>query len=211
MLRILFADDHALIREGLRPFLLQLDPETDIREASSLEEGLELFTSDAPPHLALLDLNMPGMDGIAGIKKTKTHFPDARVVILSGYYDNRVVKSAIDGGAHGFIPKIAFGKTMVSALSLVLAGETYVPTTMLRNEPQEVLPEADGALNLDGPWNKVTAREAEILRLVVQGKSNKEIGRLLGLNEVTVKGHLRNAYRKIGAGNRADAVRIAMQ
>jgi DNA-binding NarL/FixJ family response regulator len=212
MLRILFADDHNLLREGLRPFLSQMAEATDVREAESLTAALGQFTAETPPDIAVIDLNMPGMDGVRGLAEIKKKFPRTRVVVLSGYYDKTTVTTAMSAGANGFVPKTYSGRMLISALKLVLDGETYFPTAAM-SEPQATLggphglhSEADEAL-----WTKLTPREGDILRLVIDGKTNKEIGRVLGLNEITVKGHLRNAYKKIGAANRADAVRIALQ
>jgi DNA-binding NarL/FixJ family response regulator len=211
-LRILFADDHALLREGLHPFLAQMADATDIREAETLPAALECFTNTTPPDIAVLDLNMPGMDGFNGIAIVKRKYPMARVVVLSGYFDKKTVSATIAAGADGFVPKTFSGRMLVSALKLVLDGETYIPTATL-NAP---LPDAARipGVDLDGDqsvWAKLTPREGDILRLVIDGNTNKEIGRVLGLNEITIKGHLRNAYKKIGASNRADAVRIALQ
>jgi two-component system, NarL family, nitrate/nitrite response regulator NarL len=212
MLNVLFADDHALLREGLRPFLEQMDEQTDIREAESLDEALTKFPPTAPPDLVLLDLNMPGMDGLNGIARAKAAYPKAKVVVISGYFDKRTVTTVLESGADGFIPKTSSGRTLINALRLVLDGERFLPTSLLDNA---ALPIAMAAFvadaTNDGPWDKLTPREADILRLLIDGKTNKEIGNTLNLNEVTVKGHLRNAYKKIGASNRADAVRIALQ
>ncbi|MDX2144480.1 MAG: response regulator transcription factor [Rhodospirillaceae bacterium] len=212
MLRILFADDHALLREGLRPFLEQIAEDTDVREADALDAALACFKGSEPPQLILLDLNMPGMDGIQGIARARKTYPDAKVVVISGYFDKRIITTVLKAGVDGFIPKTSSGRTLRNALRLVLDGERYLPTNLLESGSSTLALAAliaDGTN--DGPWDKLTPREGDILRLLVDGKTNKEIARVLGLNEVTVKGHLRNAYRKIGANNRADAVRIALQ
>jgi DNA-binding NarL/FixJ family response regulator len=212
MLKVLFADDHNLLREGLRPFLEQMAEQTEIREAESLDDALSKFPPTDPPDLVLLDLNMPGMDGLNGIARAKATYPKAKVVVISGYFDKRTVTTVLESGADGFIPKTSSGRTLINALRLVLDGERFLPTSLLDNG---ALPMAMAAFvadtTNDGPWDKLTPRECDILRLLIDGKTNKEIGNTLSLNEVTVKGHLRNAYKKIGAANRADAVRIALQ
>jgi two-component system, NarL family, nitrate/nitrite response regulator NarL len=212
MLRILFADDHQLLREGLRPFLEQLAEETDIREVEDLDSALSCFKPAEPPHLILLDLNMPGMDGLGGIARAKKSYPAAKVVVISGYFDKRIITAVLEASADGFIPKTASGRTLRNALRLVLDGERYLPTSLLDSStsPMALMALVADRTN-DGPWDKLTPREGDILRLLVDGKTNKEIARVLELNEVTVKGHLRNAYKKMGACNRADAVRIALQ
>lgn len=210
MTRIVFADDHNLVREALLPFLQNLTPNAEVREADNLDAALSLYEPGITPDLILLDLNMPGMDGFSGIGRARSRYPQSKVAVISAYFDARTVTSALEAGAQGFIPKISTRTTMMSALRLVLAGETYVPPGLSESgapayAPDTLTPAADS------PWSKLTPREGDALRLLIDGKTNKEIARELGLNEITIKGHLRNTYKKIGAGNRADAVRIALQ
>jgi two-component system nitrate/nitrite response regulator NarL len=213
MVRIIFADDHNLVREALLPFLQRLTEATEVREADSLDAALLLFTPDEPPDLALLDLNMPGMDGFAGIERTKACFPNIKVAVISAYFEARTVTAAIEAGAHGFIPKTSTRTAMMAALRMILSGETYVPPgTLDASIPTYMASLGEPDHSGEGsPWSKLTPRESDALKLLIDGKTNKEIARELGLNEITIKGHLRNTYKKIGAGNRADAVRIAFQ
>jgi len=218
---IVFADDHKLLRESLKFTLEGLGSGGDmpeITEAGSVQEVLNIPQRDVAPDLVLLDLMMPGMNGIEGLKAVTEKFSASPVVILSGYYDKATVMSCLDNGAAGFVPKTTSGKALLGAIRIVLDGEVYVPPTILADdaeEPPVSLPQAastrPGVIAADSPLSKLTERELGILRLLISGKTNKEIGRDLGLQEITVKVHLRNTYRKIGASNRADAVRIAMQ
>jgi DNA-binding NarL/FixJ family response regulator len=211
MLRIAFADDHNLVREALLPFLQHLTADAIVREANNLDSAMGLYSASEPPDLILLDLNMPGMDGFKGIGRARAQFPVAKVAVISAYFDARTVEAAITAGAHGFIPKISTRTMMISALKLILAGELYVPPGMRESNAPDLPPIKDTQPAADSPLGKLTPREADSLRLLIDGKTNKEIARELGLNEITIKGHLRNTYKKIGAGNRADAVRIALQ
>jgi DNA-binding NarL/FixJ family response regulator len=219
MLKILLADDHNLLRDGLRPFLCRLAPETEVREDVSLPAALAQFETDEAPDLAILDLNMPGMDGVRGIARVKAQFPAARIVVLSGLFDEKTVAGVIEAGAHGFVPKTYPGMMLIAALRRVLAGETYVPEE-LQSKADAALARRHGAPPAAVPapetpehaaLSKLTPKECAILRLVIEGKTNKATAIELNLSEVTVKGHLRNAYKKLGAANRADAVRIALQ
>jgi len=210
MIRIVFADDHNLVREALLPFLQNLTPGAEVREADNLDAALSVYGPGVTPDLILLDLNMPGMDGFAGIGRARSRFPKAKVAVISAYFDARTVAAALEAGAQGFVPKISTRTMMMSALRLVLAGETYVPPGLNEAGAPAYTPDIPHTLS-DGPWSKLTPREGDALRLLIDGKTNKEIARELGLNEITIKGHLRNTYKKIGAGNRADAVRIALQ
>jgi len=213
-MQILFADDHNLIREALKPYLHRLADQVDVVEASSLDEALGLFKATSKPDLILLDLQMPGMEGLKGIARTKKRFPATPLVILSGFFDKRTVLSSIEHGASGFIPKTNSGEALINALRLVLAGEKYLPSSLLSEAPLPTLSssaKAGRSIPEDSVLAKLTERELEIMRHVIDGKTNKEIGKLLGLQEITVKVHVRNAYKKIGASNRADAVRIAFR
>lgn len=211
-MRILFADDHALIRESLKPYLLKLAEDCHVTEAGTLNEALAKAAE--PWDLILLDLQMPGVDGFEGLDKIKSLRPETPIVILSGYYDKRTVQAALDRGAAGFVPKSATGKTLVRALQAVFDGERFIPSSILEDIDAPSIFDRGrkaGPSPADSPLNKLTDREAQVLRLLIAGKTNKQIAIDLDLQEITVKIHLRNSYKKIGAGNRADAVRIAYE
>ena len=213
-MEILFADDHGLVREGIRPFLETLDSEVNVLEAANLQEAIRLASESDSLDLAILDLHMPGMDGLEGIRKLAAECPDVPIVILSGDVGKREVLKAIEYGASGYLPKTLSGKSLLSALRLVLTGETYVPASVFVNDdemregPTTPLRQS---VPPDNPLSKLSKREWEVLGHLINGKTNKEIGRELDLQEITIKIHVRNAYRKMGATNRADAVRIALK
>ena len=213
-MEILFADDHGLVREGIRPFLETLDSEVNVLEAANLQEAIRLASESDSLDLAILDLHMPGMDGLEGIRKLAAECPDVPIVILSGDVGKREVLKAIEYGASGYLPKTLSGKSLLSALRLVLTGETYVPASVFVNDdemregPTTPLRQS---FPPDNPLSKLSKREWEVLGHLINGKTNKEIGRELDLQEITIKIHVRNAYRKMGATNRADAVRIALK
>ena len=198
----------------MRGYLADLAADVDVFEADSLTAALDLKDQAASPDLVLLDLQMPGMDGLEGIARAKAAFGDAPIVIISGFFDKRTVTAALEHGASGFVPKTASGKSLIHALRLILDGETYVPATILTDGgptlPQ-LQPKTPETFDDSNPLSKLSAREMDILKHLIDGKSNKEIARILDLQEITIKVHLRNTYRKIGASNRADAVRIAFQ
>ncbi len=210
---ILVADDHKLVRDGLRPFLLELDPTAEILDAATLGEAIDQIDSTPGIGLVLLDLMMPGMDGLGGLHQIKTRIPDTPVVIVSGYSTRDHVVAAVQAGAAGFIPKTVSGATMVNALRLVLSGEKYLPSSSFFEDPanQSALSPAAKPQGAPPPFDRLSRREAEILAQLVEGRTNKEIAIALSLQEITIKVHLRNVYRKISAANRAQAVRIALQ
>ncbi len=208
-MQILVADDHKLVRDGLKPFLAELDPSAEILDAATLGEAVAAAEKADRLGLVLLDLMMPGMNGLDGLSQLKAKYPDIPVVIVSGFFSREHVMSALQAGASGFIPKTVSGSAMVNALRLVLSGEKYLPSTTFFDEnPSPTFPVGGGT---PPPFDKLSRRESEILVLLVEGRTNKEIAIALELQEITIKVHLRNVYRKIGAANRAQAVRIALQ
>lgn len=202
---ILLADDHNLVREGLKPFLEKLADDARVVEASDMDEALSAASAADDLGLVILDLMMPGMDGLAGLERMRERHPGVPVVILSGHVNRADVLAAIDAGAQGYIPKTVSGAALVSALRLVLDGERYLPSV--------VLAEGDDAAVDAAPsvFASLSPRESEVLGHLVEGLTNKEIARKLDLQEITVKVHVRNVYRKIGAANRAQAVKIALE
>lgn len=213
-MQILVADDHKLVRDGLKPFLQELGPDVEILDAANMDEALGAADKAEHLGLVLLDLMMPGMDGLKGLTALKAKCPTVPVVIVSGFSSRDHVVSAVQAGASGFIPKTVSGTAMVNALRLVLSGEKYLPSSTFFEETANgnsmSLPVAAKPAGVPPPFDKLSRREAEILVLLVEGRTNKEIAICLLLQEITIKVHLRNVYRKIGAANRAQAVRIAM-
>jgi DNA-binding NarL/FixJ family response regulator len=212
-MQILVADDHKLVRDGLKPFLQELDPGVEILDAATLGEAMKAIEDSPGIGLVLLDLMMPGMDGLSGLQQIKARLPETPVVIVSGYSSRDHVVSAVQAGAAGFIPKTVSGTAMVNALRLVLSGEKYLPSSTFFEDSgnQTAAPAAPKPAGAPPPFDRLSRREGEILAQLVEGRTNKEIAIALSLQEITIKVHLRNVYRKIGAANRAQAVRIALQ
>jgi two-component system, NarL family, nitrate/nitrite response regulator NarL len=203
-LRLLLADDHHLVREALSYYLRQTAAEVAVEEAASLPEALQkVRQSETPFDAVILDLHMPGMNGLNGLEVMRAEVPGIPVIILSGNISPRETADAVRRGASGVIPKELRGPALINALRLVLAGETYLPATLI-DAPSVDETERETLGNL-------TRRELEVVKLLACGHSNREIAGRLSLAEVTVKLHLHNAFQKMGARSRADAVRIALQ
>ena len=207
-MEILLADDHALVRDGLVPFLSRVAEGARIIEAASLPEALERAKAAQQLRLAILDLNMPGMDGLGGLSAMRAAFPHVPVVILSGSAHPADALHAIESGADGFIPKTMRGEAIIGVLRLVLSGEKYVPSFLF--DYREETPGKDAAQTKSGPLAQLSAREMDILSMIVDGAPNKVIARALDLQEVTVKAHLRNIFRKMTVSNRTEAARVAI-
>jgi two-component system, NarL family, nitrate/nitrite response regulator NarL len=202
---LVIADDHNLFREALCYYLRQSLLAPEIIEASSLGEALDRAAATQPDVL-LLDFVMPGMDGAHGIDVARHRHPDIPVVILSGNMTREQMTEAVSRGAAGVVSKDLTGRALVEALERILSGESVV-APMAWVEP--LSPQGEHS---EG-WKhfNLTPREIEVVRLLARGMSNKAIAHSLGIADITGRLHLRNAFRKMGAGNRADAVRIAMR
>ncbi|MFQ5959114.1 MAG: response regulator [Alphaproteobacteria bacterium] len=212
-MHILLAADHRLVRDGLKLFVVRLASEVDVVEASTFDEALSQATGAEKLDLIILDLAMPGMNGLAGLEVMRARFPGVPVVILSGTLHRSEVINALDRGAHGYIPKTLSGESMLNALQLVVSGEKYVPSVICSDTGAGPTPAPGNgvAFSGDSPLQRLTPRERDVLGLLTKGYSNKEIARDLELQEVTVKVHLKGVFRKLGAANRTQAVKIAMQ
>jgi two-component system nitrate/nitrite response regulator NarL len=206
-LRILLADDHDLVREALAQFLTRVARDISCVEAADLDQACEKLASMPDIDMAVLDLHMPGMNGLAGIDVVRQRRPDIPIVIISGQIAGAQAREALARGARGVIPKDLRGTALLSALRLIAAGESYLPPALavsVDSGERRVDRELRTALG------QLTMRELDCVRHLVRGDGNKAIAEALSLSEVTVKGHLNHAYRKMGARNRADAMRIAM-
>jgi len=206
-MRMIMADDHALVLDALENYLTLLQPEIEIGKATCLDCALDLVEDGATTDLVLLDLNMPGMNGFEGLGRTKEVLPGVPVVLMSGQAVSAEVREGLRLGAAGFIPKNLDGQSMLKALELILSGETYVPLLALQesdaadadhNRPS---PPATGTL-----LGRLTSRQHTVLKLLLRGLTNKAIARELGLKEVTVAVHLGHVFRKLGVSNRTEAV-----
>jgi DNA-binding NarL/FixJ family response regulator len=206
-MRILLADDHDLIRDTIEEFLKRLDKDLHVLHAANLSQALDLARKGDPLDLVLLDLRMPGMNGLAGLKAVQAARTDVPVVILSGETNPDIIRNALQAGAAGFLPKTMRGTALLNALRLILAGERYVPEILVAGQPASA---ADTTGSAPAPTS-LTQREREVVSLLVQGLSNKEIGHRLGIEVVTVALHLRSIYRKLGVSSRTQAVRLAME
>ncbi len=215
MMRILLADDHTLVRENLRDFLHALAPDVVVLEAETFPEAETIASRHARLDLVILDLMMPGMDGLEGLRQMLKLKPNVPVVILSGSTRQRDIVGAIELGAKGFIPKTISGKAMLNALHMILAGETYVPSAVLQAAAAEngddALAGGLGGGAKDGPAHRLTPRQQQVLDLLVRGHTNKRIALELDLKEITVKIHLQGVFRKFGVSNRTQAVALALQ
>jgi DNA-binding NarL/FixJ family response regulator len=203
IMKIPIADDHWLVIEAVKAKLSELEPGIEFVLAMSVDELLAGATDDLD--LALIDLNMPGADGQAHIDEIRQRHPAVPVIVLSGYEDPAIMRSALERGVLGFIPKAYSPDVMLSAVRLVLAGGVYVPPMMLTAVPPGIVA-GSGGQTLEHLRSVLTERQVEVLQLLSQGKPNKLIGRSLGISEGTVKIHLAAIFRALNVRNRTEAV-----
>ena len=199
-IRILIADDHGVVREGLRMFL-RLDPEMDVvAEAADGAEALRLAGA-LQPDVVLMDLIMPVMDGIAATRAIREQFPDTEVVALTSVLEDASVVGAIRAGAIGYLLKTTDADDLRRAIRAAAEGQVQLSPEAAARLMREVRAP-------DSP-ETLTERETDVLRLVAEGKANKEIAQGLGIGEKTVKTHVSNILAKLGLQSRTQAALYA--
>jgi len=203
-MKLLVADDHDLIRDMFVQLIQELAPDLEVYHAGTLPEALEVARKNAELNLVLLDLRMPGMNGLSGLRIMRDARPDVPVIIMSGDADSETARMALQAGAAGFIPKTMRAPAMINAVRLVLSGGRYIPEQVIQSAEPSARDTVPG-------FESLTPRELEVLRQLIKGQSNKEIGRELQLSEVTIGLRLRSIYRKIGVKSRAQAIRLALR
>ena len=197
-IRILTADDHGLLRQGIGA-LLDAEPDMElVAEASSGREAIEQFRRHRPD-ITLMDLQMPDMSGIEAILAIRGEFPEARIIVLTTYAGDVQVVRALKAGARGYLLKGSGHKELPDVIRAVYAGQKRVP------------PEVAAELALHTAEDQLTARELDILKLIAKGNANKEIAAQLSISEDTVKSHVGHILEKLGANDRTHAVTIGLK
>jgi DNA-binding NarL/FixJ family response regulator len=208
--KILVVDDHPLILEALHHVLRQLDGEVEVYDARTAEDGRHLVADHPDAGLLLLDLTLPGADGFSLLEELRAEHPAMPVVVISASDRREDILRAIDLGAMGYIPKSSSNQVTLQALRLVLSGGVYLPPIALsaRDDPADAPPPAaeDAAAHTTARELGLTARQAQVLALILQGKPNKVICRELGLAEGTVKIHVAAILRALNVSTRTQAV-----
>ena len=210
-IKVLLVDDHALFRDGMRYVLQQLADEVEILDTGNFNEALKLAQENADIDIALLDLNMPDSEGVPSLQQFHQRFPEIPLVVVSGSDQRDDIESVMNLGAMGFISKMSASKVMLSALQIVLDGGVYVPPQLLQQavaklEVGQVL--SDKRSQRASKYG-LTPRQSQVLKMMGEGLSNKDISKQLGLAEGTVKIHVAAIYQALHVGTRLDAVTAA--
>lgn len=204
-MKILIADDHALFRDGLALRLEQIAPEAVILQAASYSQVFKLLKEDNGISMLVLEVEMQDMPWLDSLKEIRKIAPHTAIVVVSASEDNRTIRTILATGVKGYIPKRSDAKVFNNALKLVLDGGTYVPPMLIDNAPLN---------NLSGKSTGIktlTTRQSQVLDLIAQGKSNKQIAYDMGVSESTVKLHINALLRSLHVTNRTQAVITAQK
>lgn len=205
LLRLLVVEDHGLVREGLLQTLRKLSPRLKLFEAEDAEGALHVVEQEKEFDLVLLDLMLPGMNGMAMLTVMRKRFPAVPVLVISALGDAETVRRAMRQGASGFVPKSSSGDVLLDAVRRVLDGELYLPAYLRDSVNAEQID--DSKRDPTGTYG-LTAAQLRVLDLLKEGKSNREIGDLLGLTEGTVKLHVSKIFKALKVSSRAQALVI---
>ena len=197
-IRLMIADDHPVVRSGIAALIANEPEITVVAEASDGAEAVALYDMHAPD-VVLMDLRMPHMDGVAAIQAIRRVRSDARIVALTSYDGDADIYRALSAGASGYLIKDMLGTEVVAAVRAAAAGRRVIP------------PAVASRLAEFTPRVELTAREVEVLRLTAKGLRNKEIARVIGRTEETVKVHVKHVMAKLGVTGRTEAVTLGLQ
>ena len=197
-IRVLIADDHAVVRAGIAAMIANQPDIAVVAEASDGAEAVERYAVHRPD-VVLMDLRMPRLDGIAAIRAICAAHPEARIVAVTTYDGDTDIHRALSAGACAYLVKDVLVAQLIDAVRSAAAGQRVIPAEVARTLAEFT------------PRVELTAREVEVLRLVSKGLRNREIARVIGRTEGTVKAHLKNIHEKLGVDDRTEAVTVALQ
>lgn len=197
-IRILLAEDHAVVREGLAAILNRKEDMTVVGEAENGRQAVEMYRLQQPD-IVLMDLRMPELGGVEAIAQIRAEFPDARIIVLTTYDTDEDIYRGLQAGAKGYLFKDATSKELLNAIRTVHQGQKYIPPEVALKLVERI------------ELSALTERELEVLHLLVNGKKNQEISAALSITEATVKFHVNNILNKLGVKDRTQAVITALK
>ncbi|MDQ2776910.1 MAG: response regulator transcription factor [Acidobacteriota bacterium] len=197
-IRILVVDDHHVVRQGIVSLIKSVEDMTVVAEASDGKQAVELFRKHRPD-ITIMDLRLPVMTGVEAITEIRRDSPAARVIVLTTFDGDEDIYRALQAGARGYLLKDMFGDDLMDAIRTVHSGKSRIPAAVAQRLAGRMV------------GSELTARELDVLRLIVSGKSNKEIGSALSISEATVKTHINNLLSKMGVSDRTQAATTALQ
>ncbi|MBA2629929.1 MAG: response regulator transcription factor [Thermoleophilaceae bacterium] len=205
MIRVLIADDHGIVRSGLR---MLIDRQEDMEVVAEATDGVGALEScqGARPDVAVLDVSMPRMTGLQAAREIRSHVPQTRVLLLSMHDDERYFLEGLAAGAVGYVLKRAADTDLIDALRMVAAGRTFVSGEAQRSLRDEWL---EGGRT--DPGDRLTPRELEVVKLIAEAHTNRQIAETLNLSEKTVESHRANVLSKLGMRDRVQLARYAIR
>ena len=211
-MRILIVDDHALVRRGMNYVVKEGFPDADVVEAESAAVALEVFRNGGKVDMALVDVRMPDLDGLELLRAIKAEWADVPVIMISTYENAPYVKRALADGAAGYLLKDATPEDLAQAINVAMSGSGNVLSPrVIQNLFDDQESSSGGSGSARRNEYSLTQREHDILALLAEGRSNREIAQHLYLSEKTVKAHLAAIFRKLGVTNRTQAAMMAVQ
>ncbi|MCB9434532.1 MAG: response regulator transcription factor [Ardenticatenaceae bacterium] len=209
-IRVLITDDHSIVREGLTLILETADDIEVIGEAANGIEAIQLVATHLPD-VVLMDLRMPGMDGLTAIEHLQRDYPQVAIVILTTYNEDDLMLRGLQAGAKGFLLKDTPRQTLLDTIQAAAKGESLLNADVMSRLMAHMAGEGGGERPSIATPNPLTERELQTLRAVANGETNRGIALQLGITERTVKAHLTSVYNKLGVDSRAAAIAIAAQ
>ena len=208
-IRVLLAEDHTIVRKGLRSLL---DDEPDIEVVGEAEDGREAvqIAQDLLPDVVVMDISMPNLGGLEATRQIKKYISDIKVLILTVHANEEYILQVLRAGASGYLIKQAAPAELISAIHVAYQGESYLSPAISRAVIEDYVRRAEGTEDLDS-YSKLTSREREIMQLLAEGRSNREIAELLHISVKTVETHKANLMDKLDIHTVADLVRYAIQ
>ena len=205
MIRVLIADDHGIVRSGLR---MLIERQSDMKVVAEAHDGVAALesTQSARPDVAVLDVSMPSMTGLQAAREIRAHVPDTRVLLLSMHDDERYFLEGLEAGAAGYVLKRAADTDLIGAVRTVAGGRTFLSDEAQRSLMDEWL--EGGRAEPDDP---LTPRELEVVKLIAEAFTNRQIAETLKLSEKTIESHRANVFAKLGMRDRVEIVRYAIR
>ena len=204
-IKILVVDDHAIMRDGIRALLGLHDDIEIVGEASEGKEAIEK-AGELAPDVIIMDIAMPGMDGLEATRRIIKKSPKVKVLVLTQHDNREYILSAIKAGTAGYVPKKALGSELVSAIRTVCKGDSFLYPSATSTLIKDYLRHAE-----EEPYDRLTAREREILKLIAEGHTSREIATMLFISLKTVLGHRTKIMQKLDVHNRTELIRYAMR
>lgn len=204
-MKILIADDHALFRDGLALRLEEIAPDAVIAQASSYAQVFKILKTEPDTDVLILDIEMPDLPWLESLRQIRQAAPKTKIIVISASEDSRTVRTVLATGVKGYIPKRSEIKVINNALKLIIEGGSYVPPNLLENASQNTISGRNIGIKT------LTNRQSQVLDLIAQGKSNKQIAYDMGVSESTVKLHINALLRSLHVSNRTQAVVTAQK